>query len=155
MRELLYSGLLYLIGVAVLLAIKPALMFTEDGTWKEFGIGRSEAQYTWLPFWLFAIVWAILSYIIVSTVVGTAALGSKAAIAAAAAGTPMTLEVEPVEQLPKPKRAKTTEMKPGYYVLDEEETAKKGMPKYVYLGPEAPNLVYNMGEKGEVREATV
>ena len=154
MRELLYSGLLYLIGVAVLLAAKPALMFTEDGTWKEFGIGRSEAQYTWLPFWLFAIVWAILSYIIVSTVVG-AGTAAVAAAAAVAAGTPMTVEVEPVEQLPKPKRAASTEMKPGYYVLDVEETAKKGMPKYVYLGPEAPNLVYNMGEKGEVRGAII
>ena len=38
-------------------------------------------------------------------------------------------------------------MKKGYYILDTNETMKKGMPKYIYLGPEAPNLVYhNMTE---------
>lgn len=131
-----------MIGVAVLLALKPVLMFTEDGTWKEFGIGRNAAQYTWLPFWLFAIVWAILSYIIVSTVVGTATAASMIA-----AGAAMTVEVEPVAQLPSPpKKAAAAGPRPGYYVLDVEATAKKGAPKYVYLGPEAPNLVYNMGE---------
>jgi hypothetical protein len=34
-------------------------------------------------------------------------------------------------------------MKSGYYILDVNETAKKGIPKYIYLGPEAPNLIYH------------
>ena len=38
------------------------------------------------------------------------------------------------------------EMKPGYYILNAEETAKKGVPKYIYLGPEPPRLVYNGGD---------
>jgi hypothetical protein len=38
-------------------------------------------------------------------------------------------------------------MQPGYYILNVNETMKKGIPKYIYLGPEAPNLVYhNMTE---------
>jgi hypothetical protein len=40
----------------------------------------------------------------------------------------------------------SNDMKPGYYILDVNETVKKGVPKYIYLGPEAPNLVYNNGE---------
>ena len=36
-------------------------------------------------------------------------------------------------------------MKPGYYILDTKETIKTGIPKYIFLGPEAPNLVYNNG----------
>jgi len=65
MSLLIYSGLLYLIGVSVILAFKPLLMFSKDGKWKEFGIGRSRERYTWMPFWLFAIIWAIISYTIV------------------------------------------------------------------------------------------
>ena len=70
MSLLIYSGLLYLIGVSVVLAIKPALMFSADGNWKEFGIGRARERYTWMPFWLFAIIWAIISYTIVLVIVG-------------------------------------------------------------------------------------
>ena len=65
MSLLIYSGLLYLIGISVILAFKPLLMFSKDGKWKEFGIGRSRERYTWMPFWLFAIIWAIISYTIV------------------------------------------------------------------------------------------
>ena len=100
-------------------------MFTEEGHWKEFGIGRDERYYTWMPFWLFAIMWAIISYVIVSTVFGSAE------------GVSMNVN----ESLP----VTSVEMKPGYYVLDAEATAKKGIPKYIYLGPEAPELVYNEG----------
>jgi hypothetical protein len=35
------------------------------------------------------------------------------------------------------------EMKKGYYILDVNETAKKGIPKYIYLGPEAPNVLFH------------
>jgi hypothetical protein len=36
--------------------------------------------------------------------------------------------------------------KPGYYILNTNETIKHGVPKYIYLGPEAPNLVYQNTE---------
>jgi hypothetical protein len=35
------------------------------------------------------------------------------------------------------------DMKKGYYILNTEETMKKGIPKYIYLGPEAPNMVFH------------
>lgn len=153
MKTLLFSGLLYLIGVAILLATKPSLMFTEDGTWKEFGIGRDHRFYTWMPFWLFAIMWAILSYLIVMTFMGDDASVSGSPIA--------SIPVPAVEQMPAENvapsskksaslpGAKPTEMKPGYYVLDIDATTKKGIPKYIYLGQEAPNVIYNAGLESE------
>lgn len=153
MKQLLYSGLLYLVGVSVVLALKPALMFTEEGTWKEFGIGRDSEQYTWLPFWLFSIIWAMLAYIIVATLVGAA--GAAAVLAAGAFGADTapieSISVEPIAELPKPKKNSRT-AKPGYYALDMNAMSKNGVPRYVYLGPEAPNLVYNLSEKAEAED---
>ena len=40
------------------------------------------------------------------------------------------------------KKSSSNEMKPGYYILNTNETIKHGVPKYIFLGPEAPNLVY-------------
>ena len=50
-------------------------MFTKDGGWKEFGLGRSKHKYTWMPFWLFAILWAVVSYIIVLVIASNTGLG--------------------------------------------------------------------------------
>jgi hypothetical protein len=153
MKTLLFSGLVYLIGIAILLALKPSLMFDEKGQWKEFGIGRDTRYYTWMPFWLFAIMWAILSYLIVLTVVGEDVALPTAPIA--------SVPVPAVEQMPAENVAasskktatmpgnKPVEMKPGYYVLDIDATSKKGIPKYIYLGQEAPNLIYNAGLETE------
>ena len=65
MRLLLYSGFLYLAGIALMLTLRPEFMFHSDGSWKEFGIGRNPDRYTWFPFWIFAIVWAIVSYVLI------------------------------------------------------------------------------------------
>jgi hypothetical protein len=126
-------------------------MFSPDGQWKEFGIGRNKNRYTWLPFWLFAIMWAILSYIIVLTF----AESSIPTISDVEKDIPVSFEeIEPenlsknntiksvTNSLPKKRLAKS-ELKSGYYILDAEETIKKGVPKYIYLGPEAPNLIYS------------
>lgn len=152
MNLLIYSGLLYLIGISIILTLKPYIMFTTDGNWKEFGIGRNKERYTWLPFWLFAIMWAILSYIIILSISSSIGLiGVKNNIEI-----PIPSEsIEPENISTKPlspthssislnkKPSTATDMKPGYYILDTNETIKKGIPKYIYLGPEAPNLVYH------------
>jgi hypothetical protein len=123
-------------------------MFTEDGNWKEFGLGRNRKQYTWMPFWLFAIMWAILSYIVVLVIASH--------ITEPIAMTEINVSAEMIEpvnvstkapNVPKKMPASINEMKSGYYILDVNETVKKGIPKYTYLGPEAPNLIYhNMTE---------
>jgi hypothetical protein len=63
------AGALYLIGVAVVLVLKPSFMFTPDGNWKEFGIGQNPERCTTFPFWLFCITWALVSYTLVLVIV--------------------------------------------------------------------------------------
>jgi hypothetical protein len=154
MKVLLFAGILYLFVIGSVLVLRPQLMFTAKGAWKEFGIGRNPELYTWMPFWLFAILSAILSYMFVLLIAGVGSLP----------GVDVVNEVvisEPAENIPLSRRGRAMasanasasapqtdgagEMKSGYYVLDAIETAKKGVPKYIYLGPEPPNLVYNAG----------
>jgi hypothetical protein len=144
MSLLIYSGLLYLIGVSVVLALKPALMFSADGNWKEFGIGRARERYTWMPFWLFAIIWAIISYTIVLVIVGnqqenttnTNMFNRRLPPTSLKEG--MNYEVmdgEDMEPAAKPFRK-------GYYIMNVN-TKNGGTPQYIYLGPRAPNLHYD------------
>jgi hypothetical protein len=151
MSLLIYSGLLYLLGISIVLILKPQLMFAKDGTWKEFGLGRNKQKYTWMPFWLFAISWAIISYIIVLIIASSTGLGGVSNNVDVPVQND-SLEPENVSiksmtpVLPnnlKKKPNTVDEMKPGYYILDANETIKRGVPKYIYLGPEAPNLVYH------------
>lgn len=129
MRILLYSGLLYLLGVGIILALKPSLMFAEDGAWKEFGLGRNPERYTWLPFWLFAIAWALISFFSIQLL---ATLGVLPGVEWTQIET-----VSATEEVPRPKarsRSGPPELKPGYYMLNTEGTAKEGVPKYIYIG---------------------
>ena len=155
MRVFLIAGCIYLVGTAILLALKPELMFTREGVWKEFGIGRNPATHTWMPFWLFAILWAILSYVIVLVIAGNTGLAGVSVNKEVSVATNI-IEPENVSMKamtpPRPngsvksiqkKPTSTSEMKKGYYILDTNETMKRGIPKYIYLGPEAPNLVYH------------
>jgi hypothetical protein len=136
MRILLYSGLLYLLGVGIVLAIKPALMFADDGAWKEFGLGRNPERYTWLPFWLFAVLWAILSFFSIQLLATLGVLpGVEWTQIETVSSSPASISAE---EVPRPKarsKAGPPELKPGYYMLNTEGTAKEGMPKYIYIGP--------------------
>lgn len=156
MRALLLSAILYLFGVAIVLYLRPALMFEADGRWKEFGTGNPAK--TPLPFWLFCLAWAFVSYAVVALALSAqpAAVATTTAAIAPVAASALT-EVEPPEDLVQPlptgkaKRSKGSaaatvntiqtpygNMKPGYYVLDRRESVKSGIPKYIYLGAEAP-----------------
>ena len=139
MKLLLYAGLLYLAGISLLILLQPSLVFREDGSWKEFGVGRDADHYTWMPFWLFAILWALLSYMIILLVASMNLLPGVQTIE----------EVNSEEMLgslsPRMKNKVAAAMdQEGYYMLDAEATGK-GAPKYVYLGPAPPSLVYNAG----------
>ena len=146
MSLLIYSGLLYLAGISIVLILKPDLMFAKDGNWKEFGLGRNKQKYTWLPFWLFAISWSIISYVIVLVIASNTGLDGVSNI------TDVPVQTEALEpqnvsrKAMKPSLAEGVKnpnsTKPGYYILNTNETVKHGVPKYIYLGPEAPNLVY-------------
>lgn len=154
MKLLLLSGLLYLTGVSIVLYYKPQLMFTTEGEWKEFGLGRNPAQYTWLPFWLFTLLWAMLSYLIVLTLLSPSPSLASSSLAPSffsdAPEVPLSMEELGPENIStkslpsslKKRPTTTGEMKKGYYILDANETARRGIPKYIYLGPEAPQLAF-------------
>jgi hypothetical protein len=202
MRLLLYSGVLYLAGIALILTLRPEFMFHSDGTWKEFGIGRNPDRYTWFPFWIFALVWAILSYILIvflasfnllpgiqvlndGTLVNNANIsglvyssGDDVAtaeemrtVAEEMVEVPLkSPEVEPVimdlnettgsvrnqirsrvmntttASTPMVSRGRTRpalNLRNGYYLLNAEATRRSGIPKYIYLGPEQPKVMYH------------
>ena len=129
MRRLFVAGLLYLTGIAVILLIKPQYMFREDGRWKEFGIGRDQRSFTHMPFWLFAVIWAILSYLLVSVLEDYFYGDSDIVVAPQ----PYNRSSRKNNQNTSPK-----ELIPGYYMLNEGATGRNGVPRYVYLGPDEP-----------------
>lgn len=141
MKLLLYSGLLYLTGVAIILLLQPSLMFTDDGQWKEFGIGRSPKTHTWMPFWLFAVVWALLSYIIILIFAGRGSLPgvetSQQQEQPQQQQQQQQLSYKNFETPKKGRRSSATPI-PGYYILNRDTTEATGIPKYIYLGPEPP-----------------
>jgi len=143
------SGALYLVGVAVVLVIKPSFMFTPDGNWKEFGIGQSEARYTTFPFWLFCLLWAVACYVIVLLTL------------------PLIIDMEDVNEPVYTRNTNTTTnnrkaknkkmfnesdlmfddevegnavktLPKGYYVLNKKASRLAGSPKYIYMGEEEP-----------------
>jgi len=64
MSVLYFALAIYIVGVALMLYIRPSTMFHPDnGTWKEFGLDNGPRS-TVFPFWMFTIVWAFMSYAI-------------------------------------------------------------------------------------------
>jgi hypothetical protein len=124
MRRLLIAGLLYLTGIAVLLVVKPEFMFREDGSWKEFGIGRDTEYFTPFPFWLFTIVWALISYVLVMFIEDSFYIPSDSIEIKRNSATVRNMNQQRAVQ----------ELAPGYYMLNEASTGRNGVPRYVYLG---------------------
>jgi len=148
MRVLLYSMVLYLTGIAILLWLRPALMFKKNGEWKEFGMNNSDT--TIFPFWLFCTVWAVVTYAVVSSLVTDeymdlikSASTASSVIASVQSGTPVpsaapTLNVTPEELGTAAATPEGDTARPGYYKLSETVLKKKGVPRYIYIGPEKP-----------------
>ena len=137
MRSLLLSTVLYLLGIAVVLYLRPSAMFYSDGRWREFGL--HDAETTFFPFWLFCIAWAIVSFLLGRLVAG----GSTGQIVSAslmAAPTLTSRVTEPIEPLPILSTGTETNdlSKPGYYRLNANATKRNGVPRYIYVGPELP-----------------
>jgi hypothetical protein len=128
MRRLVVAGLLYLTGIAIILLIKPQVMFQDDGRWKEFGIGRDPRHFTYIPFWLFTIIWSLLSYVIIVLFEDSLYIPSD--------GIEIKRNRTTVRNV---KQAEAVQdLVPGYYMLNEGATGRNGVPRYVYLGPAEP-----------------
>ncbi len=130
MKLLFLAGIVYLTGVAIVLYVRPQLMFTEEGVWKEFGIGKDRDMHTWFPFWLFCIVYAFLSYFLVVLLTPTEYWISNIEVSSPAVGSKKSSPHRRVKYVEKAK--------PGYYMLNTEGTGIEGVPKYIYLGPAPP-----------------
>lgn len=129
MRVLLLSMVIYLLGVAVLLYIRPRLMFRPDGSWKEFGVGNEDTSV--FPVWMFCIVWAVVSYGLGRLIFrddSSQFTGAALLMGAAATGSPTPMVEQQVSGATMP----------GYYKLDSAVIRKKGVPRYIYVGASAP-----------------
>ena len=58
------SIIIFLILFSAIHAIKPSLLYNKEGGFRPFGVGYRNK--TVLPIWIFAIILAILSYLVVS-----------------------------------------------------------------------------------------
>jgi hypothetical protein len=127
----LTAGILYLIGVGIILAIKPSLMFSPDGAWKEFSISKDATHGTPFPFWLFCILWALLSYTIVLAIF----TGVESQMYSSA--TRKNTFVAPLPQGTVADEPEGFTLPPGYYMLNKKGS-RGGTPRYVYIGEEPP-----------------
>ena len=104
MDALWLAILIYSLGLAVVLQLRPRLMFHENGSWKEFGYQR-DSRHTLFPFWLFAISWAFVSYAAAaaaSWVFTAGAAGAAVAMSPAAALSALEFDGENVRAAPPP-----------------------------------------------------
>jgi len=143
MPNLWLAIIIYSVGLAVVLYIRPQLMFMESGAWKEFGYKR-DVRHTIFPFWLFSIVWAVASYALAAAFGFSAtALTTTAAISSGnydgwiPASQQMEEEMEMEEAVPvkRPRGRPRKTPRPGYYVLEEDNS---GLRRYVYYGETEP-----------------
>ena len=63
-NKLNFSVLLFIILFSIMHYIKPSIVYTKKGGFREFGVGYKNK--TVLPIWVFSIVLAIISYLLVS-----------------------------------------------------------------------------------------
>jgi hypothetical protein len=150
----------YIFGISLVLYLKPQVMFGKGGDWKEFGIGRGENR-TVIPFWLFCIFWAFISYGVALVIMSQFAniannsfpdqAPSIQAPAYSYAPQQAPAYQQPVQQPIQTPRPVNEFMKPvssafgipgnmpGYYVL--QNTGNAGAPpQYVYYGTEPPKI---------------
>jgi hypothetical protein len=135
---------IYIVGVAVVLFIRPTSMFSASG-WKEFGLANT-SNYTVFPFWMFAIVWAIISYAFASLFMLTVASGVMSGETVVEntnnnlnlnnIATPVSQVQSAPISVPTPVPSPSPTL-PGYYILQE---SAKGPAKYIYYGTSPPSM---------------
>lgn len=137
---------IYIVGIAVVLYLRPSIMFQPGGgTWKEFGLANT-GNYTVFPFWMFTLLWAIVSYALatlVSLFVASIALQPSAASEPDVGLIPASQMAPKRARVPRPPKVAAPALEvappevPGYYVL---ESPSGQLPRYVYYGTEPPQI---------------
>jgi hypothetical protein len=179
MWTFLIAGIVYLVGVGIMLYVRPSSMFAPDGSWKEFGIGKSKDSHTPFPFWLFCLTWAIVAYTTVVFLSWMAGSLSKQQTLAtettdlpnSESNTNESLRVQPLENNRLENNRKinnsirnrntvvdpedftdTSELLKGYYILNKKASKQAGKPKYVYFGPIEPKELQEIKGPIELEE---
>ena len=132
---------IYIVGIASVLYFRPTTMFRPGaGTWKEFGL-NSTGNYTVFPFWMFTMVWAMLSYVFATVgAIFVASLALPRNVRENVTISPISYAAPPAPPaLPPalPNISSAMPQSPGYYILDQ---SINGVPKYIYFGTEPPTL---------------
>lgn len=63
--------LLYLVVMGVIVALRPPIAYNQDGSLKQFGLGKNETMF---PLWVIAILVAVVVGFVYSLVSGSATL---------------------------------------------------------------------------------
>jgi hypothetical protein len=142
MTAIWYAISIYMIGIAVILYLRPKTMFRDDGMWKEFGLQKDGTVF---PFWMFAIVWAVLAYALASLmsmmfaaiVLNSSESSVGTPVQAVQSVQPASI-MQPISQAPMMNIASSEVPKvPGYYILDPYSS---GAPRYIYYGTSPPGV---------------
>jgi hypothetical protein len=146
MHVLFLALTIYLIGTTVVLYLRPSVMFHPGGTWKEFSL-NPDPNHTYMPFWLFSILWALLSYLI-ATFLQRRMIGEPQETAdfepiEVDERAPATVEQDindfaDVEAEPISKNMGLNKTRNGYYVLNTQKYSRNQVPMYVYYGDSPP-----------------
>lgn len=159
MSVLWYAIGIYMIGVATVLYIRPRIMFHENGIWKEFGLA-TETDQTIFPFWMFSLVWAILSYALATLALMFFASVTMKSVepnfmmpissnpntytptmpTPAVPSMPTMPTMSAMPTMPTmPAVPPVNSNVPGYYILDPY--ANPAQPRYIYYGTQPPGTV--------------
>lgn len=130
MTTLILAFGLYIIGVATILYVRPKSMFREN-TWKEFGLSHDDT-YTIFPFWLFIVVWAIISYVFAS--IGNLYIAKLALLSVPQTHKTIENIGAPVSSAPP----NTSTPTPGYYIVQTLQNSQQ--PQFVYFGTSPPTM---------------
>ena len=142
MTAIWYAISIYMIGIAVILYLRPKTMFRDDGMWKEFGLQKDGTVF---PFWMFAIVWAVLAYALatlLSMMFASIVLNSSDSTVGSPVSPvqqvqPTASIMQPISQAPMMNMPSEVPKVPGYYILDPYSS---GAPRYIYYGTAPPGV---------------
>lgn len=135
MHVLFLALTIYLMGSAFVLYLRPAIMFQPGGTWKEFSLTPGP-NHSYMPFWLFTIIWSFVSYLLASFIQRY----TMSSMEDDFVQTQEQLETD-FEQIAEPvsKSMGLNTTQNGFYVLNTTQTAKNRAPMYVYYGDKPPS----------------
>jgi len=111
-------------------------MFRPGGVWREFGLSESEHS-TLFPFWMFALVWALLSYAIATCILLAIPASPTEGIEIFSEPIRTMSAEEPILEPVSSVLPPSSSTQPGYYILNPDRINSSGA-NYIYYGPEPP-----------------